>query len=117
MAIKSYSQFVKKSRNGWSGMVPHSGNDTKTHYAGETAKTHYVGGKPHSINGQPSRIYFSGKKEWHKNGELHNENGPAVTYPESKFHPDGHREYYLNGEKLSKSEFHKARQQDGPKIN
>lgn len=32
----------------------------------------------HSINDQPSRLYENGSCDWHKNGKLHRENGPAV---------------------------------------
>ena len=96
MAIQSYKGFVANRRSGWGRMQPTG--------LGETAKTHYVDGKPHAVNGQPSRIYYSGKQEWHKNGELHNEHGPAVVYPPSKINPNGHREYYLDGKQMSKAE-------------
>ena len=109
MPIKSYREFTNRQKTGWSRMEP---------YLGETAKTHYVAGQPHSINGQPSRIFFHGKQEWHKEGKLHNENGPAVTYPPSNIHPNGHREYYLEGKKLDKPEFNRQTtgMKEEPKI-
>lgn len=100
MALTSYTSFVSNAKSGWGRMSP-VGN-------GETAKTHYVDGEPHAVNGQPSRIYFSGKQEWHRNGELHNDSGPAVTYPPSKQHPNGHREYWLNGKQVDKAEHGQA---------
>lgn len=34
----------------------------------------------HSFHDEPSFIFSSGMKEWHKNNSLHREIGPAVTY-------------------------------------
>ena len=96
MALMSYSAFATNSKNGWSRMAPVG--------TGETAKTHYVNGKPNSVNGQPSRIYFSGKREWHKDGELHNENGPAVIHPPTKENPDGKNQFFLNGKEMTQKE-------------
>jgi hypothetical protein len=54
-------------------------------------------GELHNPDG-PAIIDADG--EWHYiNGQLHNPNGPAVIYA------NGHKEYYINGEELTKAEF------------
>jgi hypothetical protein len=46
----------------------------------------------------PAVVYADG--EWHCiNDQLHNPDGPAVIYANS------HKEYYINGEELTKAEF------------
>ena len=51
----------------------------------------------HNSHG-PAVVYADG--EWHYiNDQLHNPDGPAVIYANS------HKEYYINGEELTKAEF------------
>jgi hypothetical protein len=42
--------------------------------------------------GIPTMTETDGYKEWHLNGELHREDGPALECP------DGTNEWYINGE-------------------
>jgi hypothetical protein len=43
-----------------------------------------------------------GSKCWHKNGVLHNLEGPAVTYPNGTIH------YFINGNNMDEFEFREA---------
>ena len=47
------------------------------------------------------KVYPSGDREWHLNGERHREDGPAIECA------DGRKEWYLNG---------KLHRKDGPAI-
>jgi len=80
----------------------------------------------HSINDQPSRILKCGDKQWHKNGILHRENGPAFVRDngiDMSWHIDGeiHREdgpakiYHEGGSKrwMRNGFLHR---EDGPAI-
>lgn len=74
-------------------------------------KTGYetIGGKfiLHSFEGKPSKVLVFNRFEtkrldllWHKNGLLHNENGPAhIISASSSFKKE---EYYLEGKKVKK---------------
>ena len=49
----------------------------------------------HSIDDSPSVVWSNGALIWHKNGLKHRENGlPAMVLP------NGHQEFYLNGEMI-----------------
>lgn len=71
-------------------------------------------GQLHNFGNEPSVVYSNGAKEYHQNGVLHNDNGPAVEYGDGKawlkngkLHRDGDlpaveltdgtKKYYKNG--------------------
>jgi hypothetical protein len=94
--LKGFKEFITE---GWCPM--------KKVGVSDSAKTHFVDGQPHSVKDQPSRVYFSGKKEYHSYGQLHRTNGPAVITPPSKIDPKGGEEYWLKGKQYSREEHRK----------
>lgn len=61
-------------------------------------KEWHLNGKLHREDG-PAVEYSNGDKYWYINGKLHREDGPAVEYS------NGSKCWYLNGEKLTEKEF------------
>ena len=47
----------------------------------------------------PAKIYKEGTRVWHKNSYSHREAGPAIIFP------NGRKDYWINGEKISKKSF------------
>lgn len=62
--------------------------------------------KPHSKKGNPAVIFANGDKEWRKNGELHNADGPAVVKH------TGEEEYFLQGTKKTKTNWGQERRKN-----
>jgi hypothetical protein len=68
------------------------------------------------------RVFEGGSKEWHLNGKLHREDGPAIEgvignewYVNDKLHREdgpaiewhnGYKEWHINGQKMTEQEFH-----------
>ena len=52
-----------------------------------------------SVNKNVYSMDRFGNKNWHKNGELHRENGPAVEFA------DGSKAWLLNGKKLTEEKW------------
>jgi len=48
------------------------------------------------------RSHISGTKEWHLNGVLHREDGPAIEWN------DGEKEWWLNNKRFSEKEYLEA---------
>ncbi len=61
------------------------------------AKFWFKNDKRHREGDKPAIIRVDGTKEWHVNGKRHRENGAAVE------HVSGHKEYWLNGDYVSKA--------------
>ena len=51
----------------------------------------FIDWKPDDTSGEYVIIYPNGTKIWHKDGEWHRENGPAIG------HTNGHKEYWYKG--------------------
>jgi len=67
----------------------------------------YLKNKLHSVNGSPSFKMYNDKgeesiREYHKEGKLHNLNGPAQIYKMSE------EFYYIEGKNMSKDEYDKV---------
>jgi hypothetical protein len=43
---------------------------------------------------------LNGQNEWWINGKRHNENGPAIVWPNERYR-NGYQEWYLNGKFFS----------------
>lgn len=84
----SISEFLYKSDNlytleWWHNNKCYRPNGKPCIITPESIEWHNIDGLLHSSNDNPSRIIFDSYgniifKEWHKNGELHRINGPAV---------------------------------------
>ena len=61
------------------------------------------------MNKPECKTYPDGIKEWHLNGKLHREDGPAVEQL------DGHKEWWLNG-KRQREEGPAVERPDGTKV-
>lgn len=53
----------------------------------------------HSFNDEPSIVSVNGSMMWHKHGECHRINGPAIITA------NGSKSYYIDGKKLSFNEW------------
>lgn len=79
----------------------------------------YKNGKLHSLNGEPSvvdkwRYRYTIKRQWHRNGLLHREDGPAVEVETKRWLADDvhiTRTYYKNGVLYRIEKF--VKEQDG----
>jgi hypothetical protein len=61
-------------------------------------KCWFLNGNLHREDG-PAITYNNGDKSWHLNGKLHREDGPAIECS------IGYTSYYLNDEQLTEEEF------------
>lgn len=68
------------------------------------SKFWYQYGKYHRVDG-PAHIWSDGSKMWCLEGKPHRTDGPAVDYPKSKNYPNGVKQWFIKGRKLSKEEF------------
>jgi hypothetical protein len=60
-------------------------------------KEWHLNGELHREDG-PAVAYSKGEKWWYMNGELHREDGPSIEYM------NGTNAWYLNGEQISEEE-------------
>jgi hypothetical protein len=91
------------------------GDDGTIQWFNEDGKLHREGG--------PAIKRANGILKWFRNGLLHNEDGPAVVltqkyqdwyYKQYGSRPDGTRQWYLSGVRLTEEEFNKAIKQQTP---
>jgi hypothetical protein len=64
----------------------------------------------HNENG-PAIEWPDGSECWYKDNLLHNENGPAVKYA------DGSEEYWLNGKQYTKEQYYNELEKNNKKKN
>ena len=100
--------FFIHSKTGRKRQKPNAKNKSRPRHRGyitfrnEDDQYHNEDDQYHNENG-PAIICIDGFKAWMINSKPHNLKGPAFIWP------DGKVKYYINGENLSKEEWHKYR--------